>query len=110
MTPSTGRTALVTGASRGIGRAIARRPMGRWADGGRALRRQRGGRAGDCGPDREGRRPGFAIRAEPGVPGDVETLFATLEAGLLAQAGASTPDSTRLIHDFWTTLYQAIDD
>ncbi|KAA9375266.1 beta-lactamase family protein [Microbispora cellulosiformans] len=29
---------------------------------------------------------------------------------LLTQVGASTPDSTRLIHDFWTTLYQAIDD
>jgi CubicO group peptidase (beta-lactamase class C family) len=29
---------------------------------------------------------------------------------LLTQVGASTPDSTQLIHDFWTTLYQAIDD
>ncbi|MEU6741469.1 serine hydrolase domain-containing protein [Streptosporangium sandarakinum] len=29
---------------------------------------------------------------------------------LLTQVGASTPDSMRLIHDFWTTLYQAIDD
>ncbi|MGW5685844.1 serine hydrolase domain-containing protein [Nonomuraea sp. NPDC003754] len=29
---------------------------------------------------------------------------------LLTQVGASTPDSTRLIHDFWTMLYQAIDD
>ncbi|GAA4213055.1 serine hydrolase domain-containing protein [Microbispora amethystogenes] len=29
---------------------------------------------------------------------------------LLTQVGASTPDSSRLIHDFWTTLYQAIDD
>ncbi|WP_432934652.1 serine hydrolase domain-containing protein [Microbispora sp. CA-135349] len=29
---------------------------------------------------------------------------------LLTQVGASTPDSTRLIHDFWTTLYQAVDD
>nr|WP_241564630.1 serine hydrolase domain-containing protein [Nonomuraea polychroma] len=29
---------------------------------------------------------------------------------LLTQVGASTPDSTRLIHDFWSTLYQAIDD
>ncbi|WP_204048180.1 serine hydrolase domain-containing protein [Microbispora siamensis] len=28
---------------------------------------------------------------------------------LLTQVGASTPDSMRLIHDFWTTLYQAID-
>ncbi|MEY9947441.1 CubicO group peptidase (beta-lactamase class C family) [Kitasatospora sp. GAS1066B] len=29
---------------------------------------------------------------------------------LLTQVGMSTPDSARLIHDFWTTLYQATDD
>ncbi|MCM3537409.1 serine hydrolase domain-containing protein [Priestia endophytica] len=29
---------------------------------------------------------------------------------LLTQVGASTPDSTRLIHDFWTLVYQAIED
>ncbi|MGI5121975.1 serine hydrolase domain-containing protein [Marinactinospora thermotolerans] len=29
---------------------------------------------------------------------------------LLTQVGMSTPDSMRAIHDFWTTLYQAIDD
>ncbi|MGW0708356.1 serine hydrolase domain-containing protein [Streptomyces sp. NPDC002643] len=29
---------------------------------------------------------------------------------LLTQVGASVPDSVRLMHDFWTTLYQAIDD
>ncbi|MDT0303601.1 serine hydrolase domain-containing protein [Streptomonospora wellingtoniae] len=29
---------------------------------------------------------------------------------LLSQVGMSVPDSARLIHDFWTTLYQAIDD
>lgn len=28
---------------------------------------------------------------------------------LLAQVGMSVPDPARLIHDFWTTLYQAID-
>jgi len=27
---------------------------------------------------------------------------------LLTQVGASTPDGTRLMHDFWTTVYQAI--
>ncbi|MBM7169127.1 beta-lactamase family protein [Streptomyces sp. G44] len=29
---------------------------------------------------------------------------------LLTQTGMATPDSARAIHDFWTTLYQAIDD
>ncbi|MFG3706106.1 serine hydrolase domain-containing protein [Micromonospora sp. NPDC047670] len=29
---------------------------------------------------------------------------------LLTQVGMSVPDPARLIHDFWTTLYQAIDD
>jgi CubicO group peptidase (beta-lactamase class C family) len=29
---------------------------------------------------------------------------------LLTQVGASAPYSVQLMHDFWTTLYQAIDD
>ncbi|UCM89673.1 serine hydrolase domain-containing protein [Streptomyces marincola] len=29
---------------------------------------------------------------------------------LLTQVGTSVPDPARLFHDFWTTLYQAIDD
>ncbi|MFI1198816.1 serine hydrolase domain-containing protein [Streptomyces sp. NPDC020883] len=29
---------------------------------------------------------------------------------LCTQVGLSTPDPARLIHDFWTTVYQAIDD
>ncbi|WP_047870416.1 serine hydrolase [Nocardiopsis sp. RV163] len=29
---------------------------------------------------------------------------------VLTQVGMSVPDSARLIHDFWTTLYQAFDD
>jgi CubicO group peptidase (beta-lactamase class C family) len=33
-----------------------------------------------------------------------------LTGTLLTQVGMTTPDSARLIHDFWTTLYQAIDD
>ncbi|MFC6593427.1 serine hydrolase domain-containing protein [Kitasatospora paranensis] len=29
---------------------------------------------------------------------------------LLTQVGMSVPDAARLIHDFWTTVYQALDD
>lgn len=78
----TGKTALVTGASRGIGRAIAIRLAAEGAtvavhygtndDAARetvAAIEKAGGRA-------------FAVRAELGVPGDVDTLFAGLERGL----------------------------
>ncbi|WAX82211.1 SDR family oxidoreductase [Streptomyces sp. KMM 9044] len=80
-----GRTALVTGASRGIGRAIARRlaregalvavHYGRneaAAQQTRELIVEEGGRA-------------FAVGAELGVPGDIEALYAGLEEGLAAQ-------------------------
>ncbi|MGW1977585.1 SDR family oxidoreductase [Streptomyces sp. NPDC001889] len=88
----TNRTALVTGASRGIGRASALRLAGEGAlvavhyatndEAARetlALIEKDGGR-------------GFTVRAELGVPGDVHELFLGLERGLKERTGATALD------------------
>jgi NAD(P)-dependent dehydrogenase (short-subunit alcohol dehydrogenase family) len=88
----TGRTALVTGASRGIGRAIAERlaadavlvavHYAHQDEAAQAVVRaieQAGGQA-------------FPVRAELGVEGDLDTLFAALEAGLRRFTGQTWLD------------------
>ncbi|MFE7649422.1 SDR family oxidoreductase [Streptomyces phaeoluteigriseus] len=85
----TGKTALVTGSSRGIGRATALRLAGEGAlvavhytsnqeaadDVVRTIEKE-GGRA-------------FAVQAELGVPGDVHELFLGVEQGLKERTGAT---------------------
>ncbi|MFG2683777.1 SDR family oxidoreductase [Streptomyces sp. NPDC048392] len=88
----TGRTALVTGASRGMGRATAERLA---RDG--ALVAVHYGTSRDAaaavvdGIERDGGRA-FAVRADLGTPGDVHELFLALEEGLKERTGSTELD------------------
>ncbi|MEV4567531.1 SDR family oxidoreductase [Nonomuraea sp. NPDC049419] len=78
----TGRTALVTGASRGIGQAIATR----LAAGGATVLvhygRDADGAAATVGAIERAGGTALAVQAELGADGDVETLFEGVEKGL----------------------------
>ncbi|MEV4476939.1 SDR family oxidoreductase [Nonomuraea sp. NPDC049504] len=82
MNDLTGRTALVTGASRGIGQAIATR----LAAGGATVLvhygRDADGAAATVGAIGRAGGTALAVQAELGVDGDVETLFEGVEKGL----------------------------
>ncbi|MFI6358577.1 SDR family oxidoreductase [Streptomyces sp. NPDC050743] len=92
MAKLTGRTALVTGASRGMGRATALRLA---AEG--ALVAVHYTSSEDAAADvvetieKDGGRA-FTVRAELGVPGDVHELFLGLEEGLRERTGSTDLD------------------
>lgn len=87
-----GKTALVTGASRNMGRAIALRLAREGAL--VAVHYNSGKDEAESVVEAIHTAGGkaFAVRAELGVPGDVDELFAALEAGLTDHAGAATLD------------------
>ncbi|MFE6744912.1 SDR family NAD(P)-dependent oxidoreductase [Kitasatospora purpeofusca] len=86
MARSTGRTALVTGGSRGIGRGIAERLAREGAL--VAVHGRDPEAAGRTAKEieRDGGRA-FPVVAELGVPGDAEALWAAFDAGLAAYDG-----------------------
>ncbi|MFD8807067.1 SDR family oxidoreductase [Streptomyces sp. NPDC059597] len=92
MSRLTGKSALVTGSSRGIGRAVAQR----LAEEG-ALVAVHYASAEDAAREtvesieRDGGRA-FAVRAELGVPGDVHELFLGVEQGLKERTGEAALD------------------
>jgi 3-oxoacyl-[acyl-carrier protein] reductase len=82
MTSLSGKTALVTGGSRGIGRAIAERLARDGAEVAVHYGSNEAAASDTVAAIKAGGGQAFAVRAELGVDGDVDTLFGALGEGL----------------------------
>jgi 3-oxoacyl-[acyl-carrier protein] reductase len=82
MTSLSGKTALVTGASRGIGRAIAERLASDGAEVAVHYGSNEAAASDTVAAIRAAGGQAFSVRAQLGVDGDVDALFAALEEGL----------------------------
>jgi 3-oxoacyl-[acyl-carrier protein] reductase len=82
MSSLSGKTALVTGASRGIGRAIAERLASDGAEVAVHYGSNDAAASETVAAIQAAGGHAFSVRAELGVDGDVDTLFAALEEGL----------------------------
>ena len=85
MSDLTGRTALVTGASRGIGQAIATRLAAKGAVVVVHYGKDKDGATATVDEIERSGGTAFAVGAELGMEDDVETLFEGVEAGLAGQ-------------------------
>jgi 3-oxoacyl-[acyl-carrier protein] reductase len=87
-----GRTALVTGASRGIGRSIALRLASEGALVAAHYRDDEDAVAETLAAIRDGGGRAFGLRSELGAPGDAQGLYERFDAGLAEHGAAGSLD------------------